>query len=581
MMGNRPTVLGETIRPKPRTGCIFLWDCHLTNEWSVQRLARTAGLLALLSAVFGGLGEMYIPTRIIVSGDAAATVLNITTHPTLFRLGFATYLVEGICDVALTLLFYRLLKPAGKNMALFAAFLGLVSTAVYAVAEACYFAPTVILSGADYLKTFSPAQLNTLALLSLRLFGRITQIFFVFYGLASLIRGYLIYRSGYLPKILGVLLMIAGAGFIVENLAIVLAPAYASGYLLLPVGIAELSLILWLLVKGVDVPKWKQMVAATVLVVAVGSAAAAQSKKSEPPSALKAGIAQFNAEKLDQAKVTLTPLAKAGDPDAMLYLGRIALEQSDPSSAVDWLEQAVKQNDRSSLYHQWLASAYGAKAVAANAFAQMALAPSVKREMERAVALDSTNIEARVNLTGFYLMAPAMMGGGVDKAREQVAAIKARDPYQGRLEEASIAENQKDTVAAGRLLRDLVAAFPDSSAPVVRLALYEANQKHYDASFAVLEERLRRFPNDGAVLYQLGRTGAVSGTKLDRAQWAIDRYLKLPHIRGNPTLAAAHWRRGMIVEAKGDKNTARSEYETSLLLDPNLAGAKASLDKLK
>lgn len=228
----------------------------MTNEPSVQRLARTAGLLILLSAVFGGLGEAYIPAKIIVSGDAAATVLNITTHRMLFRLGFAAYLVEGVCDVALALLFYRLLRPVGKNLALFAAFLGLVSTAVYTVAESFYFAPTLILSGANYLKTFSPEQLNTLALLSLRLFGRIAQIFLAFYGLASFIRGYLIFRSGYLPRTIGVLVMIGGVGFIADNLAIVLLPAYASDYLLLPVGVAGLSLMLWLLVKGVDVPKW-------------------------------------------------------------------------------------------------------------------------------------------------------------------------------------------------------------------------------------------------------------------------------------------------------------------------------------
>ena len=228
----------------------------MTNEPSVQRLARTAGLLILLSAVFGGLGEAYIPAKIIVSGDAAATVLNITTHPMLFRLGFAAYLDEGVCDVALALLFYRLLRPVGKNLALFAAFLGLVSTAVYAVAESFYFAPTLILSGADYLKTFSPEQLKTLALLSLRLFGRIAEIFFAFYGLALFIRGLLIYRSGYLPRTIGVLVMIGGVGFIADNLAIVLLPAYASDYLLLPAGVAGLSLMLWLLVKGVDVPKW-------------------------------------------------------------------------------------------------------------------------------------------------------------------------------------------------------------------------------------------------------------------------------------------------------------------------------------
>jgi hypothetical protein len=212
-----------------------------------------------LSAVFGAIGESYIPGRIIVSGNAAATALNITTHPLLFRLGFATYLVEAVCDVALALLFYRLLKPVGKNLALFSAFLGLISTALYAVAEAFYFAPTAILSGAEYLKTFSPEQLNTMALLSLGLFGRIAGIFLAFYGLASMIRGLLIFRSGYLPSVLGLLMLIAGAGFVADTLALVLAPSYASGYLLMPLGIAGPALMLWLMVKGVDESQWNEL----------------------------------------------------------------------------------------------------------------------------------------------------------------------------------------------------------------------------------------------------------------------------------------------------------------------------------
>src|SRR6185369_7771341 len=106
--------------------------------------------LILLSAVFGGLGESYIPSRIIVLGDAAATAHNITSSAMLFRFGFATYLVEAVCDVALAVLFYVLLRPAGRHLALFAAFLSLLATAMYAVAEAFYFAPSVILSGAPY-----------------------------------------------------------------------------------------------------------------------------------------------------------------------------------------------------------------------------------------------------------------------------------------------------------------------------------------------------------------------------------------------------------------------------------------------
>jgi tetratricopeptide (TPR) repeat protein len=323
----------------------------------------------------------------------------------------------------------------------------------------------------------------------------------------------------------------------------------------------------------------KRILRSAMLLAAVIFAATAQTTSGQTP--LQTGIAQFDAEKLDQAKTTLTPLAKSGDAEAMYYLGRIAIEQSEADEAVDWLEQAVKKNDRVSRYQQWLGAAYGTKLIGANPFTGMRLGPKAKGAMERAVELDPTNIEARANLIQFYLQAPAMMGGGVDKARQQVVAITAINPYQGRFQEAVVAENQKDTVGTERMLRNMIASFPDSSAPVTRLALYYSNHKRYDDAFAVLEDRLRRSPNDGPALYQLGRVGAVSGMKLDRAQAGLDQYLKMPHKRGTPSIAGAHWRRGMVFEAKGDKETARVEYETALRLEPKLAGAKASLDKLK
>ena len=226
----------------------------------IQRLARVIAVLILASAVFGGLGESYIPSKVIVSTDAAATAANVTGSAMLFRLGFAAYLVEAVCDVALALLFYVLLRPAGPHLALFTAFLGLLSTALYAVAEAFYFAPSVILSGADYLKSFSPEQLNSLALLSLRLFGKIAGLFLGFYGLATVVRGYLMYRCGYLPRAIGVLFVIAGAAFIADTLATVLAPRFVSGLLLMPMGVAGIALMLWLFVKGVDAERWRAAV---------------------------------------------------------------------------------------------------------------------------------------------------------------------------------------------------------------------------------------------------------------------------------------------------------------------------------
>jgi hypothetical protein len=224
---------------------------------SVQTYARIAGVLFLLSIVAGGFGEVYVPSKIIVSADATATAKNINAFDWLFRLGFAVYLVEAVCDIALTLILYVLLRPVRKDLALLAAFFGLVSTALFGVAELFYFAASLILGGAGYLKTFSPDQLNTLALLSLKLYAYGGGIFMVFYGVAAVLRGYLIYRSGYLPKVLGMLLVLAGLGFVARNFALVLAPAYASDGFLLPMFLAAVSLTAWLLMKGVDVTKWE------------------------------------------------------------------------------------------------------------------------------------------------------------------------------------------------------------------------------------------------------------------------------------------------------------------------------------
>lgn len=221
----------------------------------IQAYARAAGVLALVSFVAGGFGEAYVPAKIIVAGNAAATMENVRALNLLFRLGFAGYLVEAVCDIALALLLYVLLKPVDRYMSLLAAFFGLLGTATFAGAELFYYAPTLLMGG-EYLKTFSPDQLNTLALLSLRLYAMGAAVFTVFYGVAWVLRGWLMFRSGYFPKFLGVLMTLAGLAFVASNAARVLAPGYPSGWLpalMLP---GLLVLTVWLLAKGVDEKKF-------------------------------------------------------------------------------------------------------------------------------------------------------------------------------------------------------------------------------------------------------------------------------------------------------------------------------------
>ena len=231
---------------------------------TIQTYARIAGVLFLVSFVAGGFGEAYVPSQLIVSGDATATAGNIKAFGSLFRLGFAGYLVEAACDIGLSLIFYALLRPVRRDVALLAAVIGLVGTAVFAAAELFYLAPSLILRGDNYLSTFSAEQLNTLALLSLKLFVYGGAMFTAFYGVAWVLRGYLIFRSGYLPKFLGVLMALGGFGFIARNFLLIVAPAYPSGALLLLLMPGGLLLTGWLLVKGVNVERWREQVSSGV-----------------------------------------------------------------------------------------------------------------------------------------------------------------------------------------------------------------------------------------------------------------------------------------------------------------------------
>ncbi len=234
---------------------------------NVQRYARIAGVLFLISLVAGGFGEAYAPSKLIVSNDAAATAANLTNFDFLYRLGFAAFLIESLCDITLVLIMYALLKPVSKELSLLAAFFGLMGTALFAFAELFYFAPLVIMRGSGYLQTFSSEQLNSLTLLSLKFYGFAGMIFTAYYGMAWIVRAVLMFRSGYFPKFLAVLMAAGGIGFVVRNFLLILAPAYASEVLLLLMVPGGLVMTIWLLWKGVDVAKWNARVRSRARIV--------------------------------------------------------------------------------------------------------------------------------------------------------------------------------------------------------------------------------------------------------------------------------------------------------------------------
>ena len=228
-------------------------------EASPRPRARITGVVYLLYFLTAIIGEFFL-RGLVVDGDAAATANNILAHESLFRLGLATGLISTACYVAVTALFYDLFKTVSRSLSLLAAFFSLVGCAILAFASLFQLAPLVVLGGSQYLSVFKVEQLRALALMFLELNTQAGNICVVFFGVYCLLIGYLIFRSTFLPRLLGVLMALAGLGWLTF-----LSPPLAnhlSPYNLVLGFLAELSLMLWLLVMGVNVQRWKEQASA-------------------------------------------------------------------------------------------------------------------------------------------------------------------------------------------------------------------------------------------------------------------------------------------------------------------------------
>ena len=236
-----------------------------TIEQSPQLYARIGGALYLTIIVIGLFGEAFVRDRLIVSGNAAATAANVMSHESLWRFHIAAEIFLLICAVALLLILFVLLRPVSRDLALLAVFFNLVSIGIEAATTMYLLEALFPLGNAGYLKAFTPEQLYAMASLSLKSHGYGFGVSLLFFGCFCVIVGYLIFRSGYLPKTIGVLMQIAGVCYLTNSFALILSPAVANRLfpaILVPAFIGEVSLCLWLLVKGVNVQRWKEQASA-------------------------------------------------------------------------------------------------------------------------------------------------------------------------------------------------------------------------------------------------------------------------------------------------------------------------------
>ncbi|MEO7433425.1 MAG: DUF4386 domain-containing protein [Dokdonella sp.] len=232
----------------------------ITHHISPRMWARVGGLLYLAIIAIGLFGEASVRSGMVVSGDATATAHNLLADTMLWRVGVAAELVLLVCATGLALVEYVLLRPVDRRFALLALLLGMLSIAVEAMSALSLSATLVPLGSASYLKAFAPEQLNAMAYLSIKAFENGFGVSLIFFGFECLVTGYLIFRSGYLPPVIGVLMQIAGICYLANSFALILSPTLADWLfpaVLLPPLVAEGTFCLWLLIKGVDRVKWE------------------------------------------------------------------------------------------------------------------------------------------------------------------------------------------------------------------------------------------------------------------------------------------------------------------------------------
>jgi len=241
--------------------------------------------------------------------------------------------------------------------------------------------------------------------------------------------------------------------------------------------------------------------------------------------------------------------ANPADAEAHALLGEAEVAKGDADAAVRAWEKAAELAPARSDYQRQLGDAYGFAAQKAGMLSMIGLAKKCRRAYEKAVALDPRNVGARQSLLDYYQMAPGLMGGGMDKAYEQAAAISALDAARGRR----------------------------------AYAMLHAADRKYEVAFAEFEEVLKAAPDDYAALYQVGKLAATSGQFLDRGLAALRRCLELPvpEAAGTPEHAAAHWRIGNILEKQNDPAGARAAYQAALKLDATFTQADDALKNLR
>jgi tetratricopeptide (TPR) repeat protein len=321
--------------------------------------------------------------------------------------------------------------------------------------------------------------------------------------------------------------------------------------------------------------KSKLVIRAIVVVIGLLVLNSCATKKLTP---LERGIKDYEAKDYAAAKTQFETILAADDsnPQALYYLGQIALQNGDLDTSIEHLKKAVSLDDTNSQYHFILGVAYAQK-VQKGAYD---LVTKLQSEFEKAVELDGNNLEARMGLSQFYMNAPPFAGGSEEKANEQIDAILKIDPVQGNLFMAQVHAAKQEYDEAEASFKAALEADPKNPDIYYQWGMMHQANKNYPAAFEAFERSIAINPTYMNGLYQMGRTALFAEDNLERGAECLKIYLKHKPAQGQPSLAHAHWRLGLIYEKMGKPDLAKKEYQAALSLKPDLKEAKEALEKL-
>ena len=323
----------------------------------------------------------------------------------------------------------------------------------------------------------------------------------------------------------------------------------------------------------------------------------------------------FDKGRIAQSKPLFLEAVKE-DPnkaEAYYYLGILAIN-TDYDGAIDYLKKAVDLNGAAAKYHFMLGNAYGVKAQRAGLLSKFGAASNCKEQYLIAVSLDPKYTDARMNLMEYYLEAPGIIGGSVEKAAAESDTIKMYDMYAGYIAEARVHEYKKEKpqqeecyrkaisidpkkiiaykalwllymdgnngTKAGEIFKKAASAVDDKSDIFFQAGVYYIEKKDFEKARGMFQEAIKKDPLNYATYYQLGKVELLAGTHLDQGLLYFTKFIEATDVKNAPGPEYAYWRMGMIYEKLGKIDSARAVYRKSLDLNPDLEDAKKALEKL-